>query len=403
MRREKLAAILVAAVAPSSAFAQYTPITLASFNGGTDGANPVCDLLLSGSTLYGTTELGGPSGGGGVFSLPVTGGTPTLLGSFNNGNNGSGPIAGLVLSGSTLYGTTAYGGPDSAGEVFSLPISGGTPTVVASFNGGSNGGTPGPGDLILSGSTLYGTTEGGGVYGYGEVYSVPTSGGTPTVLASFNGGSTSGYPYAGLLRSGSTLYGTVAGAGTQYGAGAVFSASATGGNPTLPATFNGGSNGSNPVAGLILSGTTLYGTTLAGGAYAHGGIFSVPITGGTITMLASFNGTDGSECESDLILSGSTLYGTTVAGGAYGDGEVFSLPTTGGTPTVLLSFDGTNGESPNGALIMDANGNLYGTTTLGGVYGDGTVFELVVPEPSTASLLAISSLALIRRTRRVKR
>ena len=105
-----------------------------------DGADPSGGLITSGSTFYGTAADGGTHNDGVVFSVPLSGGTPTVLASFN-GSNGRLPKAGLTLSGSTLYGTTYYGGAYDYGVVFGVPLSGGTPTVLATFNG-SNGSHP---------------------------------------------------------------------------------------------------------------------------------------------------------------------------------------------------------------------------------------------------------------------
>jgi uncharacterized repeat protein (TIGR03803 family) len=214
----------------------------------------------------------------------------TILANLTNGAN---PLGGLTLSGSTLYGSTADGGTNGDGEVFSLPVGGGTPTVLANFSG-LNGDGP-QGELILSGSTLYGTaSSGGSTSGDGEVFSLPVGGGTPTVLSSFNG-----------------------------------------------------TNGENPYVGLTLSGSTLYGTAFGGGADGHGDVFSVPVGGGTLTDLADFNITNGANPESSLLLSadGSTLYGTTADGGTNGNGVVFSVPTgvpepgcTGLMVTGLIAF-----------------------------------------------------------------
>ena len=106
--------------------------------------------------LFGTTEYGGSSGAGTVFSLPVGGGSPTVLATFN-GSNGyvAYPAGGLTLSGSMLYG-------EAANSVFSVPVSGGNPTVLASFNG-SNGSFPTDG-LTLSGGVLYGVSQEGGPF-----------------------------------------------------------------------------------------------------------------------------------------------------------------------------------------------------------------------------------------------
>jgi uncharacterized repeat protein (TIGR03803 family) len=141
---------------------------LATFDG-TNGEKPEAGLVLSSSTLYGTTYNGGAHNGGTLFSIPVGGGAVTTLASFN-GTNGAFPYSGLILVGSTLYGTTSGGGPYGYGTVFSIPVGGGPVTTLATFNG-ANGANP-EGGLILSGSTLYGTTKGGGTYNDGTVFSL---------------------------------------------------------------------------------------------------------------------------------------------------------------------------------------------------------------------------------------
>ena len=248
-----ITAAAVVLAAAGTAHAGYTLTTLASFNG-SDGANPFENgLVLSGSTLYGVTDQGGAYGDGTVFSVPITGGTPTVLTSFN-GSNGARPSGSLTLSGNTLYGVTEQGGDNGAGTVFSLPITGGTPTILTSFNG-SNGANPAAG-VIISGNNLYGTATNGGANGYGTVFSVPITGGTPTVLVSFNG-SNLAYPYcAGLTLSGSTLYGTTYGTGPGNGNDTVFSLPIAGGTPIVLASFNGGL-----WDGVILSGSACTGLT----------------------------------------------------------------------------------------------------------------------------------------------
>ncbi len=375
-----ITAAAVALAAAGTAHAGYAITTLASFNG-LDGEYPLAGLILSGNTFYGTTAGGGANGDGTVFSVPITGGIPTVLASFN-GANGKDPYTGLTLVGNTLYGTTSMGGASGDGTVFSIPITGGTPIVLAPFNG-SNGKDP-QGGLILSGNTLYGTTVQGGANNLGTVFSVRITGGTPTVLASFNG-SNGESPAAGLTLSGNTVYGTTVygGAGYNpsggyYGDGTVFSVPITGGTPTVLVSFNG-SNGANPYAVLTLSDNTLYGTTQGAGAPSDGTVFSVPITGGTPAVLASFNGSNGQWPQTGLTLSGNTLYGDTPYGGANNEGTVFSVPINGGTPTVLVSFNGSNGANPYAVLTLSGN-TLYGTTEGTGAPSDGTVFALT-PNP----------------------
>jgi uncharacterized repeat protein (TIGR03803 family)/autotransporter-associated beta strand protein len=420
-----VAAFVLGIAAASPVFAQYTYTTLASFDG-TDGSEPLGGLVLSDGTLYGTAFAGGNVGSGDgqgtVFSVATTddGSTPPTALALFNGTDGQFPYDGLLLSGSTLYGTTRFGGigyggsPTSgAGVVFSLslpaPAGVGPPPVLARFSGGptasSNGSQPNAG-LILCGSTLYGTTSGGGAYGLGEVFSLSTTSGTLTVLASFNG-KDGAYPLGRLLLCGSTLYGTTSEGGSDFGTGSsnnpingdgeVFSLPITGGNGNLNlvASFNG-ANGANPNAGVIMdSHGNLYGTTLNGGpgytfeGTGDGTVFEIAAGSKTITPLASFDGmggsTPGSNPYADLLLSGGILYGTTYHGGPGGDsGEVFSLLADGGPLSVIAQF-GNSGTVPNignpyddGGLIMDASGNLYGTAEdLNG--GPGTVFELTPP------------------------
>ena len=114
-----------------------------------------------------------------------------------------------------------------------------------------------------------------------------------------------------------------------------------------------------------------------GGASGDGTVFELAHGSGTITALASFNGTNGSEPEGSLIMDSSgNLYGTANTGGTYSDGTVFELTHGSGTITALASFNDANGEAPIDGLIMDTSGNLYGSTRSGGAFVRGTVFEL---------------------------
>ena len=114
-----------------------------------------------------------------------------------------------------------------------------------------------------------------------------------------------------------------------------------------------------------------------GGAYGYGTVFSIPVNGGSPTVLASFNFSNGANPRGGLTLSGNTLYGTTEMGGnlsvngGNGDGTVFSVPLSGGSPMVLASFNGTDGSFPAAALTL-SGGTLYGTTDQGGAGNDGT-------------------------------
>jgi uncharacterized repeat protein (TIGR03803 family) len=372
---------------------------------GTDGYYPEAGLIVDAAgNLYGTTVAGGAYNSGTVFELtPAAGGgwTEKVLYSFSgNGTDGRAPYAGLIFDAAgNLYGTTQYGGTYGLGTVFELTPAGGgswTEKVLYSFSGnGTDGATPEAGLIFDAAGNLYGTTYQGGTYGYGTVFELTPAGGggwTEQVLHSFNNNGADGsLPAAGLIfDAAGNLYGTTSYGGTYFYYGTVFELTpAAGGGWTeqvLHSFNNNGTDGITPLsAGLIFDAAgNLYGTTFAGGTYGYGTVFELTPAGGgswTEKVLHNFgNGTDGAGPLAGLIFDAAgNLYGTTGGGSSYGDGTVFELtPTAGGgwTEKVLHSFgNGTDGIFPRADLIMDAAGNLYGTTYQGGTYGYGTVFE----------------------------
>jgi uncharacterized repeat protein (TIGR03803 family) len=212
------------------------------------------------------------------------------------------------------------------------------------------------------------------------------------VLHTFTGGSDGSFPEAGLIfDSAGNLYGTTEIGGT-YNAGTAFKLSpASGGGYTemVLHSFTYGSDGAVPTAGLIFdSAGNLYGTTSYGGnpTSNSGAVFELsPASGGgyTETVLHNFTGgSDGGNPYASLVLdSAGNLYGTAEGGGTSNNGTVFKMsPASGGgyTETVLYSFTGgSDGQSPEGGLIFDSAGNLYGTTNTGGTSRIGTAFEIL--------------------------
>ena len=205
----------------SSGSVQKTPIK----------SNATTNIDLSTITLYGITKSGGSNNWGTVYSVNANGSNYMVLHHFNfSATDGAGPQGGLVLSGNTLYGTTPLGGGNFAGTLFKINTDGSGFQIIKNFDFATTGYSAG-GDLILSGSTLYGTTHSGGVNGGGTVYSINTSGSNFMVLHSFttpvsdgNGhftNSDGGFSVAGLLLSGYTLYGTTSYGGTN-GVGTVY-------------------------------------------------------------------------------------------------------------------------------------------------------------------------------------
>ncbi len=370
-----------------------------------DGAVPQAGLILSGKTLYGAAGSGGSSARGTVYAINTDGTGFTNLHSFAGSSDGVGPYGGLAVSGNTLYGTTISGGSSGWGTVFAVNTDGTGFTNLYSFTGGSDGNGP-TGGLILVGNTLYGTAEAGGSSRAGTVFALNTSGTGFTTLYSFTGGSDGRTPFGGLTFSNNTLYGT-AYYGGGSGNGTVFAVNTNGMGFTTLHRFTASSgypyytnsDGANPFAGLIVSGNTLYGTASAGGSSGNGTVFAVNTDDLGFTTLHSFTAlagplstnSDGAGPSGGLVLSGSTLYGTAQGGGSLGGGTVFSLNTDGTGFTTLYSFTkpsgpyppvNSDGAEPFAGLYLSGN-NVYGTAYGGGSAGNGTVFSLFIPPQLT--------------------
>ena len=388
---------------------------LHEFAGGAGGGKWSQDsLTLSGDTLYGMTNVGGAADKGVIFSMATNGGGYTNLREFGGGaGDGARPQGSLTLSGTTLYGMTNVGGAADKGVIFSMATNGGSYTNLREFAGGAGDGQKPYGSLTLSGDTLYGMANVGGAANKGVIFSMGTGGGSYTNLREFAGGAGDGdSPYGSLTLSGNTLYGM-----TSYGGaankGVTFSIGTDGGSYTNLHEFAGGAgDGENPRGSLTLSGDTLYGMTYLGGATNKGVTFSIGTDGANYTNLHEFAGGAGdgeNPLLGSLILSGSTLYGMTGWGGANNKGVTFSMATNGDDYTNLHEFAGYpgDGQNPYGSLILSGDGNtVYGMTRLGGANDYGVIFSAAVPEPSTYALFGIGLFGLIigwlRKQRRTK-
>jgi len=300
--------------------------------------------------------------------------TFTVLSNFT-GSSGAYPYSGLMAdSAGSLYGTTYSGGASSAGTMFAVLY--GAEPVLHSFSG-SDGSIPKGGLIRDTNGVLYGTTEEGGTSGFGTVFALSSTGAL-TTLYSFSGGTSDGAnPYGGLVRDAAgNLYGTTESGGV-FGLGTVWTLSSSG-TETVFYNFSG-TDGANPAYGNLMLDKTgnLYGVTAWGGASNDGVIFRIT-TSGSFTVLHNFTGADGSLAYGTLVQDGSgNLYGTAAQGGKYGNGSVWKLTPTGAL-TVLHHFAAgtSDGAYPLAGLVRDSKGNLYGVTYYGGLYGQGTVFRV---------------------------
>jgi uncharacterized repeat protein (TIGR03803 family) len=277
-------------------------------------------------------------------------------------------------------------------------------TVLHSFSGGADGRYPEV-DLILDAKgklysvTPYGGNESCNPWGCGVAFKMNSTG-KETVLHSFTGLHIStGTADLSIATGGLTfdgkgnLYGTTYNGGdlncdSPDGCGGVFKLDTTGKESILYAFT--GTTGANPHVGLSFDADgNLYGVTPYGGDYNNcyigcGVVFKLDTTGKETVLYSFTGGTDGWTPAAPVIVDAKgNLFGTTSGGGSYGDGVVFKLSSTG-KETVLHSFTGgVDGNEPDASVIFDAKGNLYGTTRVGGAFGYGVVFKMSVTGKET--------------------
>jgi uncharacterized repeat protein (TIGR03803 family) len=393
--------------------AAQTETILHTFNNhGSQGYAPGASLIFdTAGNLYGTTPSGGAFGAGTVFELlPQTGGSwiGKFLHSFNPAaGDGTGPGNLIIDASGNLYGVTSAGGAHNYGTVFELiPQAGGAwhERLLHSFNNnGTDGYVPVAGLVLDAAGDLYGVTADGGTSigcgspNCGTVFElIPHSGGAwaEKILTDFADDGFGGYsPAASLIFDAhGNLYGT-----TNFGGaattdwGTVFELTPTARGKwtetVLHSFSDNDGDGYFVISGVVFDSLgNLYGTTYQGGDFGGGTVFELSPSGGgvwTETLLHSFAFGTG---DADLPLYGplvfdaaGNLYGTTQEGGATNNGAVFELtPAAGGiwTETLPVQFNGTDGESPASGLILDGDGNLYGTTPGGGPRNDGLVYRI---------------------------
>lgn len=341
----------------------------------------LCSIALSSNVLHASAET--PSDVPAANSQAIAPSpTYSVLYDFQGQpRDGSSPRGALLRdSAGNLYGTASSGGQFQRGAVYRL-TSKGTETIF-SFRGAPHDGEAPMGALIQdSEGNFYGTTSEGGLQNAGTIYRIDKNG-HEQILHTFNVNDGLS-PFAGLVMDaagnlyGTTLYGGNLNCGNQ-GCGEVFELDKSG-NLTVLYAFNGGADGAFPYAELTLDAAgNLYSTTQYGGngvAYSGDGVVFKVSPSGVETVLHTFaGGSDGSNPNGGVVFDQSgNLYGTTLYGGGnngcggLGCGTVFRLDHTSGQESILRTFvDDANGAMPSVTPLLDGRGNLYATTLYGG-------------------------------------
>ncbi len=371
------------------------------YNG--DGYFPEGSVILdSQGNLYGTAGDGGlttchAGGCGVVWELTPDGDgtwTENLIHKFD-GSDGDFPAGALIFDQrGSLYGTAASAGSYGLGTIFELTPGGGTWTesTLHQFTGGWDGaGNPGSVVSIDNAGHIYGSTSEAGIYGHGVVFALTGPEKQEIILHAFTGGEDGGTPTGPLtFDANGYVYGTASGGGLGYGA--VFklspNQSKSGWTETILYAFTN-HDAILPSDGVIFDAAgNLYGTTPYGGEHGQGAVYKLTHHADgswSPSFLYSFVGSyDGEVPYGGVVLDGAgNLYGTTTGGGLYHMGTVFKLTNSGGgtwTETILHEFTGdADGSSPEEGVILDSVGNVYGTTPLGGLVPRGpagVVFEI---------------------------
>ncbi|NNM94791.1 MAG: T9SS type A sorting domain-containing protein [Bacteroidia bacterium] len=360
----------------------FIPTVLVNFRSTTE-ANPMGSLIqASDGYLYGLSSNGGSSNNGTLFRFNTATNKDSILLSFSGGGKEANPNGSLIqASNGLLYGMSEFGGSIGYGTIFSYNTSTFKDSVLVNFSGsGANPGANPMGSLVqASNGLIYGMTGNGGPSDQGVLFQFNTATGKDSVLLNFNGTNGAG-PDGTLMQDpvNGLLYGM-----TQFGGntgGCIFSYNTVTYKDSVLMNF-GGNNGDQPYADLLKGkDSLLYGMTAYGGLGGNGVLFRInPVTLKDSVLINFVTG--GGPVQNNLVQAqNGQIYGMTYSGGTSDNGTIVRYNPSTGKDSVIFNFSDIDGALPNGALIQESNGLLYGLTSAGGTNENGVLFSF---DPAT--------------------
>jgi uncharacterized repeat protein (TIGR03803 family) len=347
---------------------------------GNKGAFPEAQLLLANDgKLYGTTTQGGLTNDGTLFQYDYVADTLINKADLNYTTTGNYSLANLMqASNGVLYGVCGYGGLNFVGTLFSYNITTDTLIVKVNFNV-TNGRRP-LGELMqATDGNLYGQTRTGGASNNGVLYCYNIA--LDSLMPKVDLDATTGTrPYGGLMQAyNGKLYATTVEGGAT-GDGTLYEYDYVADTLIVKINFNYTATGSYSYSTLLqLSDSTLYGTTYSGGLYNRGIVYQYNPNSDTLINKFNFNTVNGGAGEtygSLMLATDGNLYGLSNVGGTAGIGSLFQYNVNTDTAIVKVNLgEQLDGAYPEAGLLKSSNGKLYGTTTDGGIYNEGVLFE----------------------------
>jgi uncharacterized repeat protein (TIGR03803 family) len=379
-----MSAVSILLAGPCILSAQHTVLHTFSSTAPNNGLSPSQSLMqASDGNFYGSAENGGAKGYGTLFRITPSG-TFTLLYTFTNGQDGAGSSSLIQAADGNLYGA-------STAAIFKLTLGGAFTVIYSGIQAGQFFNT------LVQGTDgdLYGTTQSLSGNSTGTFFKATTAG-VVTILHTFTGGDDGGSPVAALIQGADgNFYGTTTVGGTQ-GTGTIFKITPNGTVTTLYAFDSDGTDDGDMPEGALIEDSSgdFYGTAFFGGYYSVGTIFAASSTGDTGVPLVTFNNTNGSN-PVGLFSKSSGVFYATAGGGNFGEGAIDLVTDSGSTGVTSFGTSASGGASPAAPAIEGSDGNLYGTTPYGGDSSDsGVVYKFKLSAPQAPVQLTLSEASI---------